>query len=182
MPDRQAPTLPSNDDMIAEIIAEFSQVFAFARTRWARYAEDVHPELRGVGMMVLQTILRKGPITATELSQLLDMDKAVVSRQVSKLRDLEFIDAQPAAEDRRVILLSPSPAARSALDELHAQTSDAYGQRFAGWQGEELEQLRAALHRFNGAGPSPQGPASRCARPQEAGEAREAGEAGEARE
>mgnify|MGYP003453477897 FL=1 len=169
MPDRL--THAGDDEMIAEIIAEFSQVFAFARTRWARYAEDVHPDLRGVGMMVLQTVLRKGPITATELSQMLDMDKAVVSRQVSKLRELGFIEAEPAAEDRRVFLLTPSSTARAALDELHAQTADAYQQRFEGWRGEELEHLRSALHRFNGAAPTgADGPARRCARPHETAE------------
>lgn len=153
-------------DPIPEIIAEFSEVFAFARTRWARYAEEVHPELKGVGMMILQTILRKGPVTATGLGQMLDMDKAVVSRQVAKLRDLGLIEAEAAEEDRRVVLLTGSDRARGALDELHAQTALAYQERFAGWSDTELDTLRTLLRRFNQAaeGLRPDGPAVRCAR------------------
>ena len=87
------------ESAIPEIIAEFSQVFAAAKSRWARYAEEVHPELRGPGMMILQTILRRGPITATGLGSMLDMDKAMVSRQVAKLRGLglETVGLDPEA-------------------------------------------------------------------------------------
>lgn len=156
----------ARDEAIPEIIAEFSQVFAFARTRWARYAEEVHPELKGVGLMVLQTIIRKGPVTATGLAGLLDMDKATVSRQVAKLRSLQLVEATAAEADRRVTLLTASPAAQTAMDELHAQTAAAYRARFADWGDAELAQLRAMLHRFNASAEDArgEGPARRCAR------------------
>lgn len=155
-----------DEEAIAEIIAEFSEVFAFARTRWTHYAEEVHPDLRGVGMMVLQTILRKGPVTATELGALLDMDKSVVSRQVAKLRHLDLVVAEPSAEDRRVVLLTSSGRAQEAIDELHTRTALAYGERFDGWSGAELGQLQALLRRFNRASERQHGdgPAARCAR------------------
>ncbi|MBL3687831.1 MarR family transcriptional regulator [Leucobacter zeae] len=151
---------------VAEIIAEFSEIFAFARTKWARYAEEVHPDLRGVGMMVLQLVLRKGPVTATGISQLLDMDKAMVSRQISKLRELGLVAAEPAAEDRRVILLTGSERAEEMLDGIRRQWAHAYHERFDGWSPADLETLRAGLHRFNASAESgrPDGPARRCAR------------------
>lgn len=139
----------ANHDGISEIIAEFSEVFAFARTRWARYAEEVDPELKGIGIMMLQLILRKGPISATGISQMLDMDKAMVSRQVTKLRELELVDTQPAAEDRRVVLLTPSPKAEELLGAIRQKWAHAYHERFADWSPGELEQLRVSLHRFN---------------------------------
>lgn len=153
------------DTTVAEIIAEFSQVFAFARTRWSRYAEEVNPGLKGVGMMVLQVILRKGPVTATELSQMLDMDKAVVSRQVSKLRQLDLIEAEASDEDRRVTLLRPSETAQHTIERLHAKNAHAYHERFAEWSAGDLETLRVGLHRFNQSSPEPaDGPAHRCTR------------------
>lgn len=152
--------------VVAEIIAEFSEVFAFARTRWARYAEEVHEDLRGVGMMVLQLVIRKGPVTATGISQLLDMDKAMVSRQIAKLRELELVEAEPAEEDRRVILLTPSARAEELHEEIRRQWAHSYHERFAGWSAQDLESLRSGLHRFNGSAEasSPEGPARRCAR------------------
>lgn len=151
--------------MIPDIIAEFGQVFAFARTRWARFAEQIHPELRGVGMMILQTISRKGPITATEIGQLLDMDKAVVSRQLAKLRQLDLVDAVSSEADRRVVVLTASALGKQTLGELHAQLSEAYERRLAGWSQEDLAQLQDMLHRFNSVSPIPEpdGPAARCA-------------------
>lgn len=159
------------DELIPDVIAEFSQVFAFARTRWARYAEEVHPELRAPGMMILQTILRKGPITATGLGALLDMDKAMVSRQVSKLRGLGLVDAEEAESDRRVILLTASTEAHAAIEGLQARTAEEYRARFAGWSDEDIVQLRALLHRFNAQADDARGdgPARRCSREAEAG-------------
>lgn len=145
------PTGPAGGsaDTIADIIAEFSEVIAFARSRWARYAEDVHPDLRGVGLIVLQLVLRKGPLTVTGISQMLDMDKAVVSRQISKLRELNLVEAEPAPEDRRVVLLTGSAHAQELIDAIREKWADAYHERFSGWTDADLEQLRANLHRFN---------------------------------
>ncbi|WP_053387136.1 MarR family winged helix-turn-helix transcriptional regulator [Leucobacter japonicus] len=165
------PDAAAHTDQISDIIAEFSEVFAFARTRWARYAEEVDPELKGVGIMVLQLILRKGPITATGISQLLDMDKAMVSRQITKLRDLGLVDTEPSPEDRRVVLLTPSPKAEDLLGAVRAQWAHAYHERFVGWSPDELEHLRAALHRFNAASADSlrtDTPAARCARDSQA--------------
>lgn len=156
------------DSRIAEIIAEFSEVFAYARTRWARFAEEVHPELKGVGMIVLQFIVKKGPVTATRIAQMLDMDKAMVSRQVSKLRELGMIDAEPAPEDRRVVLLTASTSAVELLDGLRDRWAHGYHERFRGWTLDELEVMRDGLHRFNATADlsMPDGPAARCVREQ----------------
>lgn len=156
------------DDTVADIISEFSEVIAFARSRWTRYAEEVHSELRGVGLIMLQLIVRKGPLTATGLAQMLDMDKAVVSRQVAKLRELELVETAPAVEDRRVVLLTASPKAQALLEGIRAKWSRAYHERFLGWSEVELEQLRVGLHRFNATAEHavPDLPSSRCTREQ----------------
>lgn len=161
--------------MIPDVIAEFGQVFAFARARWARYAEQIHPELRGVGMMMLQTISRKGPVTATELGRLLDMDKALVSRQVTKLRDLDLVLAQNDQADRRVVLLTVSEHGAAALSELHRELADAYERRLEGWEESDITTLVQLLHRFNAVSPLPDsdGPAARCARKAAADDAQE---------
>ena len=141
------------DEVIAGIIAEFSQVFAFARTRWSRYAEEVHAELRGVGMMILQTIIRRGSITATEISQLMDMDKSVISRQVAQLRELGLIEATPDEADRRVMRLSATTESAAITEALRSKTADAYHERFTDWSEEDLETLHQLLRRFNFAAP-----------------------------
>ncbi|UOR02218.1 MarR family winged helix-turn-helix transcriptional regulator [Leucobacter allii] len=136
-------------ERISEIIAEFSEIFAFARRRWARLAEEIHPDLKGPAVIMLQFIMRKGPITATGIGQMLEMDKALVSRQIAKLRELGLVEAEPAAEDRRVMLLTGSAQARSIVDRIREQWAHTYHERFAGWGVDELTELMEALHRFN---------------------------------
>lgn len=136
-------------DTVLDVIAEFSEVFAFVRSRWAGYTEQIHPELANGSLFVLQLILRKGPISATELGHRLRMDKATISRQVALLRKLELVDTQPAAEDRRVTLLTGTELARTRLAEVRGKMSEDYRRRFEGWQTEELDQLYELLHRFN---------------------------------
>lgn len=156
----------TREEVISEIINEFSQSYAAARTRWNRYAEEVHPELRAPGMMLLQTILRRGPITATGLGSILDMDKAMVSRQITKLRGLGLVNAREAESDRRVMLLTATDAALTSIEAMRARTSDNYLTRFTEWGSDELEQLQSLLHRFNSSAEDPRGdgPAGRCAR------------------
>ncbi|MBP1326108.1 DNA-binding MarR family transcriptional regulator [Leucobacter exalbidus] len=152
-------------EQVLEIISEFSDAFALARTRWARLAEETHPDLRGAGIMVLQVVVRKGPVTVTGLSQLLDMDKAMVSRQVSKLRTLGFINTESAPEDGRVTLLTATEQALTTIEGLRARAAEDYHRRFAEWDDEALEQLRAGLHRYNAFTPErTSGPAVRCAK------------------
>lgn len=160
----------SRDETIPQIISEFSQVFAAARSRWARYAEEIHPDLRGPGLMILNTIIRRGPITATGLGRVLDIDKATISRQVSKLREYGFVDARAAESDKRVVLLTSTDTARAALDSVHAETATEYSQRFEEWSDDELELLGDMLHRFNMSAEALRGdgPASRCAREESA--------------
>lgn len=172
MQDHSAPASREADDsprgsQIAGIISEFSEIFASARTRWVRYAEEVHPDLKGGGMMVLQTVLRKGPVTATGISQLLGMDKAMVSRHISKLRELGFVETEPAPEDRRVILLTISERASELMERIRERWADSYHQRFEEWSIEDLERLREGLHRFNTStedASHADGPAMRCSR------------------
>ncbi len=158
------------DDTIGDIIAEFSEVIAFARNRWSRYAEDVHPELRAMGLMMLQVIIRKGPLSATELGLMLGMDKALVSRQLAKLRELALVEATPAPEDRRVTFLSASAQAHELIDSIRNKWAAAYHERFVGWSGAELAELRAGLRHFNESAdrpaPAPTSPSARCAQAQ----------------
>lgn len=156
---------PERSEQISHIIAEFSEVFAFVRTRWARFAEETHPDLRGSGIIVLQIVMRKGPVTVTGLSQLLDMDKAMVSRQVSKLRELGFVDSTPAAEDRRVALITATDKARTVIEALRVRAAHDYHLRFAEWDDASLQDLGTSLHRFNSYSPEhADSPAVRCAR------------------
>lgn len=135
----------------AEIVAELSEVFAFSRNRWQRFAAEVVPDVKSVNLMMLHTILRKGPITPTELSALLDLDKAAVSRHVARLRELGLVSSVPSAQDGRVQRLTVTEKAEHQLLTIRERWGRAYEERFADWDLAALESLRDGLHRFNAA-------------------------------
>lgn len=157
---------PHDDDIVGGIISEFSEAFAFSRTRWARYANEISTEISGVSMIVLQIVFKRGPITATGIGHWLEMDKSLVSRQVAKLRELGLVETAESPEDRRVQLLTASEEAIGLLNGVRERWSNSYRERFADWTPGELEALRAGLHRFNAATESTpaDGPAARCSR------------------
>lgn len=142
--------MSTRETTVTEIIAEISELVASARTNWMRAAEDAHPELRGLGLMMLHMISRKCPITATELGAMLDMDKAAVSRHITHLRELGLVDATASAEDRRVTLLTTTPAAHAMLEDVSRRSAENYHKRFSGWDEADLAHLQGLLHRFNG--------------------------------
>lgn len=148
-PASQSPDEALKAQRVSEVIAEFSELFAFARTRWARLAEEIDSNLKGASVIILQFVVRKGPITATEIAQMLDMDKAVVSRQVAKLRELGLVDAEPAPEDRRVTHLTANETALGLVERIRERWALTYHERFDDWSLEELADLQHALHRFN---------------------------------
>lgn len=139
----------SRDLAITEVIAEFSEILAFSRSRWARYAAAVNPALRGGTMMVLHCISRLGAVSATEIRQHLDMDKAMLSRHIAKLRDHGLVRAEPDAADGRVTLLSVTETADAQIQEIRAEWARGYHDRFESWAEEDILALKAALHRFN---------------------------------
>lgn len=154
------------EEIVAGIISEFTEAFAFSRTRWTRYANEVSSEISGLSMIVLQIVFRRGPITATGIGHWLEMDKSLVSRHVAKLRDLGLVEATESPEDRRVQVLTVSAQATELLNGVRERWSNAYRERLADWSEDELESLRTGLHRFNASAESApaDGPAARCSR------------------
>lgn len=157
-PNTPAPETIVRETTVRQIATELAQTFAFARSRWARYAEEVHPDLRGIGVMMLQIISRNGPMTATDIAHTLAMDKAMVSRQVTKLRALGLVEAEEDATDRRLVHLTATATACASLTGLHERTSAAYLARFQGWNDADLAELQRLLHRFNSEIPDQESP------------------------
>lgn len=139
----------SEEDLIVQIMREFAQVSAFVRGRWSQYADELHEGLRVQGVMVLQAIWKAECVSATELSNLLRMDKALVSRQVAKLRALEMVCAKQDDNDKRITWLSVTEKGKKVLTTLHKGVAEAYKERLLEWNREDLESLKEKLAKFN---------------------------------
>ncbi|TBN58341.1 MarR family transcriptional regulator [Glaciihabitans arcticus] len=111
-----APEAHSDSDQaIADVEEQLGMLFGRARAVWKDSAAQIHPELQPVGYKLLSTIVRLGETNAFALTQLLETDKSVVSRQVRVLEDLGFVSSRADEKDGRARVLTPTPNAVSKV-------------------------------------------------------------------
>lgn len=144
--------MTDRDEHIRQVISELSEIFTFIRATWQAQVLNIHPELTRGALPVLLAIIRQAPITATELSCQLGLDKTMVSKLVTQLRTLDLVETEVSAEDRRVTLLSCTPFARERLELARRHIAEEYRARFEGWEDDEVSAFVDAVHRFNLAG------------------------------
>jgi DNA-binding MarR family transcriptional regulator len=99
------------DIAIAEVEEQLSVLFGRARALWKDAAAQIHPDLQPVGYKILGAIVRLGETNAYVLSQQLETDKSVVSRQLRMLEDAGLVASRADANDGRARVLTPTPAA-----------------------------------------------------------------------
>ncbi|GAA1542854.1 DNA-binding MarR family transcriptional regulator [Microbacterium ginsengiterrae] len=107
---------------IEEAFAEFQEqlnlMFVRARSLWKDSAARIHSDLQPSGYKLLTFIAHAGTANAHHLAERFETDKSVVSRQVRMLEDLGLVESRPDDQDGRQRVLTVTPAARTALDEL----------------------------------------------------------------
>ncbi|HUH52806.1 MAG TPA: transcriptional regulator, partial [Microbacteriaceae bacterium] len=70
-------------------------------------------------------------------------------RQISKLRELGYVVATEAPDDKRVQLLTTTEKAAKLINHFSEMWVNTYHERFKGWSAAELQALHDGLRRFN---------------------------------
>lgn len=120
-----------------------------ARRAVVERAHSVHPDLQPVGYLVLAQVEADGPVRGSSLCGVLELDKAAVSRSVQHLVELGLVEGAPDPEDGRATLLSASAEGRRRIRAVDVDRRAALGERFAGWQEDDLLSVADSLHRYN---------------------------------
>ncbi|WP_416954454.1 MarR family winged helix-turn-helix transcriptional regulator [Nocardioides sp. T5] len=136
------------DDLRA-IEAEVGTLIRRVKRVMGERAREVHPDLHPMTYFILAHLAQHGPLRAADLSDAFGMDKGGVSRQVQSLVDLGLVERQPAAEDRRAILLDASDEGRRRLATMTRSRSDRFDQRLADWSDDDLAGFSAQLAAYN---------------------------------
>jgi DNA-binding MarR family transcriptional regulator len=118
------------------------------RTAIGRVSRRLRSTAAGSGLTptdtsVLFSIVRLGPLGASELADVEDLNPTMVSRVAARLADQGLVIRTPHAEDRRVALLEATRAGKTLRTKIQRERADALGR--------ELERLsprhRAALEK-----------------------------------
>ena len=88
------------------------------------------------------------PITTVELANLIGRDHSTVSRQISKLEELDLVERVPNPEDRRARILRPNRKGRALLAKIAKVRRQWIENRFQDWSGRDRDHLIELMARM----------------------------------
>ncbi|MFC6010218.1 MarR family winged helix-turn-helix transcriptional regulator [Nocardia lasii] len=124
------------------------ELTAFSRRARGRAAE-LHPELSLVAYSILDLILDRDGCLATDLAEQFLLDKSTVSRQVSALEKLGYLEREVDPDNRRNHILRATPTGRAVARAAESRRREAFRSRFADWSDADVEAMAGYLVRYN---------------------------------
>lgn len=97
---------------------------------------------------LLARVWRYGPIGVVELADRTGRDHTTISRQMTKLEELGFIERKPSIMDRRIREVTVTGKGQEIVDLLNAARERLANRILVDWTNEDLDQLRSLLRRF----------------------------------
>ncbi|WP_370249207.1 MarR family winged helix-turn-helix transcriptional regulator [Nocardioides sp.] len=141
-PDR-ADSLVALEHQIGVLIRRVRRVIAVR-------AGAVHPDLQSASYLMLVTLKEQGPLRASALAELYDIDKGAISRQVTHLLELGLITKTPDPQDARASLLAVTEDAVVRMEDVAAHRRRWLDEQLVEWTAADLAGFVADLTRYNG--------------------------------
>ena len=114
-------------------------------------ARAVHPDLQPASYLILTTIAQGEPVRASVISELFEVDKGAISRQVKHLVELGLLTHQKDPADARATLLSVTDEARTRMADVVAHRQKELAEKLSQWTDEDLSSFVSQLSRYNAA-------------------------------
>jgi DNA-binding MarR family transcriptional regulator len=124
------------------------ELTGFARRARATAAR-MHPDLSLVSYTILAHLEVQQDCRATDLAAHYLLDKSTVSRQVAALERLGYIERRVDAADHRVQVLHLAPRGVEILAAAQIRRREAFQERLAGWDADDLSRFAEYLVRYN---------------------------------
>jgi DNA-binding MarR family transcriptional regulator len=139
----------TDDAAFVRLEREIGLLLRRSRAISARLAGELHPDLDGAAYGLLALLHDAGPLRASDLVALLDLDKSTVSRQVASLVDLGLVRRAADPGDRRAQVLTPTPEGAARLEGIREVRRARWAADLADWPAEDVGALGELLARFN---------------------------------
>ena len=148
------PTSPAeNEEGFAEAVKSAQQqigtLLVRARKSIATRAAIIHPELKPMGYSAMMVLSHRGPVQQLTLTQILDADKAVVSRLLKQMEELGLITRTSDPADGRAMIVSLTPDARERFEFAQDSSRQKLFDQLSRWEVSEVRQFATVLARFN---------------------------------
>lgn len=97
---------------------------------------------------LLKTVAHRGPLRITELAAATQLDTSTVSRHVSQLDRIGFIERTADPADGRAQLVGISAAGQEQLDQAFARRRAILADTLADWASDDIEEFERLLSKF----------------------------------
>jgi DNA-binding MarR family transcriptional regulator len=97
--------------------------------------------------LLLRYLALVGPLTVSQLAEIVDLHSTTVSSQLRPLTDKKLVRRTVDADDRRVVSLSITATGRNVCQRVLLAGARGWTKVFADWSKEDLEQLGSLLKR-----------------------------------
>ena len=145
------PARSDRDGALRELENEVGVLIRRVRRVIGERARAVHPDLLPASYLMLSYVREHGPLRASAMCAVFDIDKGAISRQVQHLIDLGLIDRAPDPVDGRATLLSASAEGVRRLEAVADERRQLLDERLAEWPADELRAFAVSLRRYNDA-------------------------------
>jgi len=143
---RLSPTPPSSYDEPAT--AEEAVMVTLARLGRRMRQRMPGEELDFAAIMLMKTLLQRGPLRLSVLAGVLDVDASTVSRQVRHLEDRGLLERTSDPDDGRASRIALSAEGRTRLEAGARRRRAFVSTLMETWPAEEREHLRLLLSRL----------------------------------
>ncbi len=117
---------------LAEVQAAYRDVLRDAAVR-------VDPDLHPLGLKLLASISRRGPMSAGDAAEAIHTDRAVVSRMTKELEKMGLLEVTAHPEDRRSRILALSAEAERRLAPLRGDGRSLLARSMEDWSVEDVD-------------------------------------------
>jgi DNA-binding MarR family transcriptional regulator len=136
-------------DALRQVELEVGVLIRRVRRVIGERARAVHPDLQAPSYLMLGYVINEGPIRASALSAVFDLDKGAISRQVQHLVDLGLVDRTPDPADGRATLLSVSDEGARRFQDVTDHRRRFFDERLGEWTADEILAFAHTLARYN---------------------------------
>jgi DNA-binding MarR family transcriptional regulator len=139
----------SKTESLHDIERELWVLLRRVRRQSAANARSIHPELQPTAYAILLHVLEHDTARAAHVVDQLGIDKGAVSRNVTHLVELGFLERANDPLDGRAQTLVASDLGRQLVADLRRRRRSDIAGRLESWTEEELGQFVEQLGRYN---------------------------------
>jgi DNA-binding MarR family transcriptional regulator len=136
-------------DSIRDLEHEVGVLIRRVRRVIGERARAVHPSLQPASYLILAYVSESGPVRASSIVEVFDIDKGAISRHVHHLIELGLVDRTPDPADGRATLLSVTDEGVRRMQDVAAHRRKWLEERLGDWSEQELAGFVSELGRYN---------------------------------